>query len=391
MLNFRYRIKNKDTKRLEELVITSNCVWNYALMIQRKYYEWTGKYLPSSKLQSYIAKKRKKNSYWRKLNSHWVQNIIKTLDESYQRFFAGLQKRPPKFKKRYQDGSILAYWNVSFIDGIKINNDEITLKQFGTYKFIKHRVCGKNICSIRVKRYNNHFYVIICCDCQPKKLARDCDGTAGIDFGLKTFITLDNGEMIESPRFLFKNAKKLRKLNKVVSRRKKGSNRRRKAVEQLSNFHAHVAWQRDDWQWKLAHRLCKQYTIIKIEDLCLLGWVRLWGRKASDLAIGEFIKKLEFVASKYGTQIVKVDRWYASSHICSACGYKLDRKLELNEREWQCPVCGVVHVRDVNAAVNIKRWEPTCISEDRSKTSVQRREQRRTAKNSILEDNYVKQ
>ena len=370
MLNFKYRITERDTKQLDEILITANCIWNYALMLQRKYYEWTGKYLSSNKLQKYIAKKRKQNPYWGKLNSHWVQEIVRRLDESYQRFFNKVQKRPPKFKRWCQDGSIVAFWNVSYLDGMKINNDEITLKQFGTYKFIKHRACGKNIRCVRIKRYNNHFYVVITCDCVPKQLARNCNGEAGIDFGLKTFITLDNGEKIESPRFLFKNAKKLRKLSKVVSRRKKGSNRRKKAVKKLANFHAHVAWQRDDWQWKLAHQLCKQYSVIKIEDLCLLGWVRLWGRKASDLALGRFIDKLESVAHKYGTQIIKVDRFFASSHICSSCGHKLDRKLGLNEREWQC-VCGVVHVRDVNAAVNIKQWDAT-VRGDRVRPSCKR-------------------
>jgi len=355
MLNFKYRILDKETKQLDELIVTSNCIWNYAIMLQRKYYEWTGKYISCTKMCSFIAKKRKRNPYWQKLNSQSVQGIIQKLDESYQRFFKGVQKRPPKFKNRFDDTSI-----VFKQCGYSIENDVFVFNKVGSYKFIKHRAYPKDkVRTVRLKRYNNHFYVVITCDCDPKPLARNCNGEAGVDFGLKTFITLDSGEKVESPRFLFKNAKKLRKLSKVVSRRKKGSNRRKKAVQRLSNFHAHVAWQRDDWQWKLAHSLCKQYAIIKIEDLCLLGWVRLWGRKASDLALGGFINKLEFIASKYGTLIIKVDRWYASSHICSACGHKLDRKLGLQEREWQCPVCGVVHDRDVNAAVNIKQWDAT--------------------------------
>jgi putative transposase len=362
--NFRYRIKGSDTEQLEGLIVTSNCIWNYALMIQRKYYEWYGKYLSSQKLQAYIAKKRKRNSYWLKLNSQSVQEIVQRLDASYQRFFKKTQKRPPRFKNRYDDGSFCFKQC-----GYKIDNDRITVNKIGTYRFLKHRAYpnGKPA-TVRIKRYNNRFFVIICCEYTQKQLARDCNGTAGIDFGLKTFMTFDIDSPIESPRFLFSNARKLRKLSKVVSRRKKGSNRRKKAVAKLSNFHAKVKQQRDAWQWEKAHELCKQYAIIKIEDLCLKGWQAMWGRKASDLAIGEFILKLEYVASKYGTQIVKVPRWFASSHICSSCGHKLERKLGFNEREWQC-VCGVAHDRDVNAAKNIKQWDTTVRSVDTKKTT----------------------
>ena len=358
MLNYRYRIKDRDTEKLDELITTSNRIWNYALMIQRKYYEWYGKYLYVNKLQKYIAKKRKLNPYWKKLNSHWVQEIVRRLDDSYQRFFQKIQIHPPQFKLWKDNGSVFAPWNVTHLDGVVVNNDTITLKNFGSFKFIKHRACGTRIRQVRLKRYNGRFYVIICCDCSPKSLARDCNGTAGIDFGLKTFITLDDGTEVVSPRFLFKHAKKLRKLSKVVSRRKKGSNRRGKAVKKLARFHERIVNQRNDWQWKLAHQLCRNYSEIHIEDLELRGWVKLWGRKSGDLALGNFILKLEFVASKYGTKIVKVDRYYPSSHICSVCGKKLGRKLGLGERNWQC-VCGVVHDRDVNAAKCIKQWGTT--------------------------------
>ena len=366
MLNFRYRIKDKDTEHLAERIVTSNCIWNYALMLQRKSYEWYGKYIHSTKLQSYIAKKRKKNPYWQKLNSQSVQEILQRLDASYQRFFNKKQKYPPQFKRLYADGSFCFKQC-----GYKINNDELIVNGTGSFKFIKHRAYPLDkVKQVRIKQYNNRFYVIICCDCEPKKLTRACNGTVGIDFGLKTFITLYDGDVdsIVSPRFLFKNAKKLRRLSKIVSRRKKGSNRRRKAVQALANFHARVTYKRDDWQWHLAHDLCKKYAVIKIEDLELRGWQRLWGRKTSDLALGKFIEKLIFVASKYGTEVIKVDRWYASSNICSSCDHKLEKKLGLLDREWQCPMCGVAHNRDENAAKNIHRWEPTVAPADRRKT-----------------------
>ena len=377
MLNFRYRIKD-DAEDLSVLMDTARRIWNYALMLQRKSYEWYGKRLTLVQLRSYIAKKRKCNPYWQKLNSQSVQEICERIEISYQRFFNGLQVHPPQFKGRMDDCSFC------FLQcGYSIDNDRITINSpqnikvpIGTYRFLKHRAYPLDkVRNVRIKRYNNRFYVIICCDYKPKKLARTCNGTAGIDFGLKTFITLSDGRTIESPRWLFKESKKLKLLDRQLSRKQKGSNNHRKAAIARANAYAKVKQRREDWQWKLAHELCKQYSIIKIEDLCLLGMKKMWGHKVSDIAIGEFIKKLEFVASKYGTQIIKVDRWYASSHICSSCGHKLDKKLGLLERKWQCPHCGIVHDRDVNAAVNIKHWEPVCDSEKpsrkhRSKTKV---------------------
>jgi putative transposase len=352
----------QEVEELEKLIVTTNCIWNYALMLQKKSYEWTGKIVPCRKLYSYISKKRWRNPYWQKLTAQTVQEIIERLDKSYQKFFKKIQKRPPKFRSIYKDTSFVFKQS-----GYSIDNDRLIINKIGTFRFIKHRAYPMDkIRRVSVRKYNNRFYIIICCDCEPLKLARDCDGTAGIDFGLKTFITLDNGEEIASPRFLFRNVKKLRKVQQALSRKEYGSNRRKKAKAVYANLHAKVAQQREDWHWKLAHALCKQYSVIKIEDLCLEGWKRLWGRKAYDLAIGSFILKLQHVAIKYGTEIVKIDRFYASSHICSACGHKLDRKLGLKEREWQCPVCGVAHKRDVNAAINIKQWDTTVQPADRS-------------------------
>ena len=382
MLNFRYRIKDKDTEGLEVLTETARHIWNYALTLHRKYYEWYGKTMPEGRLKSYIAKKRKSNAYWQKLNSQSVQEIIERLYESYQRFFKGLQIHPPQFKSKGTDMSFCFKQC-----GYRIDNDRLTVNGIGTYRFLKHRAYPKGRPrTVRIKKYNNRFYVIICCDCSPKQLARTCNGTVGLDFGLKTFITKDDGTMIESPRWFFKESKKLRRLDKAKDKKVKGSNRRKEAAIVRTNAYAKVKQRREAWQWEKAHELCKQYAIIKIEDLCLLGMKKLWGHKVSDIAIGEFVNKLTYVAGKYGTQVIKVDRFYASSHICHKCGKHAGRKLGLLERQWVCPHCGVSHGRDINAAINVRNWEPSSNqrdasgqSADRSKTKIAISRQRRTA------------
>ena len=111
---------------------------------------------------------------------------------------------------------------------------------------------------------------------------------------------------------------------------------------------------RDAYQWGLAHELCRRYSAICLETLSLDGIRRLWGRKVSDLSHASFVNKLEFVAMKYGTRVIHVDKWFASSKTCSGCGY-VNKALHLTDRSWTCPACGMVHDRDLNAAFNLMR------------------------------------
>ena len=108
---------------------------------------------------------------------------------------------------------------------------------------------------------------------------------------------------------------------------------------------------RSDWFWKLAHELTDKFDILCFETLNLKGMQRLWGRKTSDIAFGEFLQILEWVAKKKGKEVVFIDRWYPSSKTCSHCGHVL-KDLDLNTREWRCPSCQKVNDRDENAAKN---------------------------------------
>ena len=145
----------------------------------------------------------------------------------------------------------------------------------------------------------------------------------------------------------------MKKANRELSKCQKNSNHRRAAKRKLAKVHEHIANQRRDWFFKLAHWLCGEYATICIEDLNLKGMQRLWGRKGSDLAFAEFVQILEYVAFTTGVEVLKVDRWYPSSKLCHVCG-TLYSDLTLIEREWTCECCNTHHDRDINAAINIK-------------------------------------
>jgi len=172
------------------------------------------------------------------------------------------------------------------------------------------------------------------------------------DFGLKTFLTCSDGSKIESPQFLKQSLNLIKKASRQHSKKRKCSSNRERARLNLVRKHEDVMNRRSDWFWKLAHDLTNLFDVLCFETLNLKGMQRLWGRKISDLAFGEFLQILEWVAKKKGKQVVFIDRWYPSSKTCSECGHVLD-KLDLSVREWRCPSCGSINGRDENAAKNI--------------------------------------
>ncbi|MEG4460583.1 RNA-guided endonuclease TnpB family protein [Microcoleus sp. D3_18cC1] len=169
---------------------------------------------------------------------------------------------------------------------------------------------------------------------------------------MKTFLTCSDGTKIESPQFLKQSLNAIKKANRQHSQKRKGSANRERARLNLVRKHEAVVNRRSDWFWKLAHELTDKFDMLCFETLNLKGMQRLWGRKVSDLAFGEFLQILEWVAKKKGKQVVFIDRWYPSSKTCSHCGHKL-KELDLSVREWRCPSCQKVNDRDENAAKNI--------------------------------------
>lgn len=115
-----------------------------------------------------------------------------------------------------------------------------------------------------------------------------------------------------------------------------------------------MRYKRRNWFWNLAHELCDKYDVMCFETLNLKGMQRLWGRKIGDLAFSTFLEILQTVAAMKGKSVVFIGQWFASSKLCSECGHR-HTELQLRDRHWICPSCGVAHDRDKNAAINIER------------------------------------
>ena len=348
MISYKYKLyRTKNTRHLDNILSEACFVWNHALLIQKRYYRLYGKYISSARMQKHFAK-RIKRTY---LHSQSVQEVLQRLDTAYARFFKRLAKRLPKFKKSadfasfcYKQGGYSLCGNVFHINTVKKD-----------YKFSLSRPYEGKVKQVRVKRSHlNEWYIYVITDASPKSYAKSHDGASvGIDFGLKTYMAFSNGEKLSHPQFLKSNLKRLRKAASEHSTKVNGSHNRERARLALNRLYERITNSRSDFQWKLAHDLCRRFDTIFIEDLSLSGMSRLWGRKMSDLGHSSFCGILEQVAAKYGCTVHRIDRWFPSSKLCD-CGYKND-SLSLNDRTWVCPQCGQVHDRDVHAAEMILR------------------------------------
>jgi IS605 OrfB family transposase len=179
------------------------------------------------------------------------------------------------------------------------------------------------------------------------------DAEVGIDLGLTSFAVLSNGKVIENPRYLRKAERRLKRAQQALSRKEKGSRNRAEARVKVARAHAHVSDARRDFAHKLSTTIIRENQAVYVEDLAVKGLARTrLAKSVHDAGWGMFLTLLEEKAARYGRTFAKVDRWFPSSQLCSACGVK-DGPKPLSVREWTCPECGTHHDRDLNAARNI--------------------------------------
>ena len=306
--------------------------------------------------------KRTTQPHWNALPSQGIQEELRRIDTAYQRFFNKLGGRP-HIKPKHKFKSITFPGQ----SGWELKNNRITLNlrkwdndkwryDRVPYTFFKHRQWHGKIRRITIKRDAcGDYWLYIITDYTDMKGLPTTGQSVGADFGMKdAFLTLSRGEKKQHPQPLKQSLKKLRSLNKSLSRKVKGSNGWWRCVRELARLYRKISNQRKDFHWKLADELCKRFDTICIETLNLDGMKRLWGRKVSDLAFYQFVEILKYKCSKHKRLLKQVDQWTATTKPCSDCGFH-NENITLKDRQWTCPACGSHHDRDVNAAINILR------------------------------------
>jgi putative transposase len=180
------------------------------------------------------------------------------------------------------------------------------------------------------------------------------DKAIGLDVGISSLIATSDGDKISNPKHFKRLRKKLKKAQKVLSRKQKGSKNRQKARLKVAKVHGQISDSRKDFLHKLTTQLVRENKKIVVEDLAIKNMVKSHklALSISDASWGELIRQLAYKCEWYGRELIKIDRWFPSSKRCGSCGYVVD-KLPLNIREWGCPKCGANHDRDINASKNI--------------------------------------
>ncbi|MGB4766109.1 MAG: RNA-guided endonuclease TnpB family protein [Rugosibacter sp.] len=336
---------------------TARFAYNWALAVWQRQYE-ACKADASLPKPSQMALRRQLNHikgeqfpWMLEVTKNAPQMAIIQLGAAFKNFFAGRAKYPKFRKKGLHDRFSLTN------DQFSIDVSRIRIPNLGWVRMRETlRFTGK-IMSATVSRVADQWFVSITVNTPDSLplLQAENQGAVGVDLGVSALATLSTGETIAGPKAHKTLLCRLQRLSRGLSRKVKGSANRKKAKVKLSRLHARIGNIRQDGLHQLTTDLTRRFHTIGIEDLNVRGMVknRHLSRAVADMGFFEFRRQLDYKAAQRGGMIVVADRWYPSSKTCSGCGHKLDT-LPLSVREWMCPVCGLVHDRDVNAAINLK-------------------------------------
>jgi putative transposase len=273
--------KAKRNKKFHKVINIAGIIYNHCIALHKRYYRLSKKSLNIYKLQKHLTKLKKidKFRYFKEVGSQAIQDITQRIDRAYKLFFRNLKHQirtaPPSFKKirKYKSFTLKQ-------SGWKLLKDNIIEINKQKYKYFKSRDIEGNIKTITIKRDTlGDIYLYFVCETNENKVLARTGKSVGYDFGLKQFLTASDNKDIKAPLFFKQNANDIKKANRILSRRKKGSNHCRLAKIALARLHKKIANQRKDFQFKLANDICKKYALICIEDLNIKGMQKRWVEK----------------------------------------------------------------------------------------------------------------
>ncbi|WP_405980694.1 RNA-guided endonuclease InsQ/TnpB family protein [Streptomyces sp. NBC_00158] len=360
-LRYNYRVYPDADQRsaLAQAFGCARVVWNDCLRARKDAHAAGMPYVSSSELsKAFItrAKRTEERRWLGDVSAVVLQQSLRDLDTAFRNFFASLKDGrkgrrhgPPRFKPKKDPRQ-----------GIRLNTNAFVLRDDGRLYVAKvgdlkvrwSRPLPAAPTSLTVikdaaGRYFASFVVAV----RPDGLA-EVGAEVGIDLGLTTFAVLSDGSKISSPRFLRRAEKKLKRLQRELSRKADGSSNRAKARTKLARQHAKVADRRRDWHHKTSTRIVRDNQAVYVEDLAVhaLGRTGL-AKSVHDAGWGAFLRMLEYKAAKHGRHFGRVGRFVPTSQTCSTCGHR-DGPKPLHVRAWTCAACGSLHDRDENAAIN---------------------------------------
>ena len=358
LIAYKYRVypNTQQQKLIEQTFSACRLVYNLGLEIKKYAWQTQRKNISSFDLCYQLIALKKEYSWLNEVDSQALQASIKKLDSAFINFFKGAGY--PKFKNKHGNQRFQCPNNTRKIDFVhstltipKIKNIPIKIsREFeGRIKTvtISKTSTGKYFASILV---DNRIEL-------SKPQLINFDKAIGIDTGIKSFVISSDGRTFEPNRKLKQSLERLKVLSKRASRKKKGSNNRRKASKRLSALHEKITNQRLDYIHKVTHQLTSDnqaVSAIFVEDLNVAGLLKNHkiAQAISDVSLGKFYEILGYKCKWNGINLIKINRFSPSSKRCSCCGH-INQELTLSMREWICEICNTNHDRDFNASQNI--------------------------------------
>lgn len=300
------------------------------------------------------AQYKKEFEWLKEVDSLALANAQMNLDKAYKNFFRDKSVGFPKFKSKKSNR--FSYTTNNQNGTIYINGNYIKIPKLKSkIKIVLHRKFKGLIKSATIsKTPSNQYYISILVDTENIQMPKN-DNKIGIDLGLKEFAITSDGEIFSNPKWLRKTEKKLKKAQRSLSRKTKGSNNRNKARLKVAKLHEKIANQRKDFLHKISNYITNENQVIVIEDLKVSNMMQNHNlaKAISEVSWSEFRTMLTYKCKWKGRELIIAPSNYASSQLCSNCGNKSSQTKVLSCRTYVCPVCGMVMDRDINASKNL--------------------------------------
>jgi putative transposase len=355
---FKYRLYPTRTQdaAMSAMLETHRRLYNNALSERKQTWEQAQRGVTYAEQSGQLKATRKTNPFLATTNFSSCQATLRRLDKAFQAFFrrvkAGETPGYPRFKGRHRFDTVEF---PSYGDGCRFDGCRVYFQHVGRVKVKLHRPIEGQIKTIAFKREADGWYVVFSCDLGAVAVSPSPGPTIGIDLGLKAFLVTSDGESVAPPQHYRKAQAALRRAQRKVVRRQKGSKRRAKAVSLLQKQHQRIGNLRRDFHHKTARALVMRYGTVVHEDLNIRGIARSRLAKSTlDVAWGSFLQILSHKAEEAGVTVIAVPP-HNTTQACSRCGALPSVPKTLADRVHRCAFCGYVADRDLNAAQNILR------------------------------------
>lgn len=360
---YKFRIYPSEEQKILLAKHFGSCrfVWNYFLNQRKEYYINNKEDIEAKRIKGGLnyydnakeltkLKTQEEYKWLNECNSQSLQATLKHLDSAYKMFFRKTHHFP-KFKNKHNKQ------NFTIPQFFKLENNKICFPKFKDgIKVKEHRKLeGRFIVATISKNCNNQYYVSVIVEKEIKSLD-NLQTSIGIDLGIKDFATCSNGVVYENIKPLKKKMKKLKYLQRQLSKSQKGSGIRKKRQIKLAKYNLKISNIRKDNLHKITNQISNENQIICLEDLALSNMMKnhKLAQAISDVSWNEFKRQLEYKCKWKGRQLVIIDRFFPSSKMCDICG-TINQSLTLKDREWTCDSCNTHHLRDHLASRNILR------------------------------------